>query len=307
MSIVVFGSINMDLTTYLPRLPRPGETLLGRSFQTVPGGKGANQAVAAARLGASVRLIGRIGEDAFGRQHMAAMQQEGINIDGVVRDPGATTGLAVISVDDAGENCIVVISGANMAIEASDVERCALALEGARMLLLQLEIPIESTLAAARAAHQMGVTVVLDPAPACDIPEDLFRMVDVITPNEVEAEALLGSPIAGETDARRALGQLRRKGVASAVVKMGGRGAFFETGEGQGYVPAFPVRAVDTVAAGDAFNGALAVALMEGRPFAEAVRWGAAAGALAVTRAGAMPSLPSRARVEKLLQESRAA
>ena len=304
MSIVVFGSLNMDLTTYLPRLPRPGETLFGRSFQTVPGGKGANQAVAAARLGAPVRLIGRIGEDAFGRQHMAAMRQEGINIAGVLRDEALSTGLAVISVDDAGENCIIVISGANMAIVASDVDRCVMALDEARLLLLQLEIPIEADLTAARAAHERGVTVVLDPSPVRNLPEELLRVVDVITPNEVEAEALLGWPITSEADAGRALGQLRSKGVASVVLKMGGRGAFFETDAGKGYVPAFPVQAVDTVAAGDAFNGALAVALLEGRPLPDAVRWGAAAGALTVTRAGAMPSLPARAAVVRLLEES---
>jgi ribokinase len=169
LSIVVFGSVNMDLTTYLPRLPRPGETLFGRSFLTVPGGKGANQAVAAARLGAPVRLVGRIGQDAFGLEHMAAMEREGINVDGVFRDERSSTGLAVISVDDAGENTITVISGANMAVDGSDVDRCAAALQGARILLLQLEIPVEANLAAARAARRRGVTVVLDPAPARDL------------------------------------------------------------------------------------------------------------------------------------------
>jgi len=303
VSIAVFGSVNMDLTTYVPRLPQPGETLLGHSFLTVPGGKGANQAVAAARLGADVRLIGRVGQDGFGQQHLSSMQQEGVNIEGVYRDGQHSTGLAVISVDDAGENCIIVISGANMAIDETDIGRCEVALEGAKLLLLQLEIPLEANLAAARAARRHGVLVMLDPSPARELPGELFPLLDVITPNEIEAETLLHRPIANEADAMLALSQLRKKGVASVIIKMGAHGAVYETEAGRGHVPAFPVRAVDTVAAGDAFNGGLAIALLEGCAFPEAVRWGAAAGALAVTRAGAMPSLPARAAVMHLLQE----
>jgi len=307
VSVVVLGSLNMDLTTYVPRLPRPGETLLGRTFMMAPGGKGANQAVAAARLGSKVRLFGRVGRDNFGEQHLLAMQQEGVDTLGVVRDNERSTGLAVISVDDSGENCITVISGANMAVGDEDVARCTKVMEEAKVLLLQLEIPLQANLAAAREAHRRGITVILDPAPSGQLPDDLFPLVDVITPNEVEAGPLVGHPVETEADAFAALSALREKGVSAAIIKMGSRGVVFQTGTDRGHAPAFQVNAVDSVAAGDAFNGALATALAEGQSFREAIRWGAAAGALAVTRAGALPSLPRRVDVMQLLQSSRGA
>ena len=307
MSVVVLGSLNMDLTTYVPRLPRPGETLLGRSFMMVPGGKGANQAVAAARLGSNVRLYGRVGRDNFGEEHLLAMRQEGVDTFGVARDDQLATGLAVISVDDSGENCITVISGANMAVGDEDVARCSTGMVEAKILLLQLEIPLMANLAAAREAHRRGITVILDPAPSGELPDDLFPLVDVITPNELEAGALVGHPVETEADAFAALSALRQKGVAAAIIKMGSRGVVFQTDTDRGHAPAFQVNALDSVAAGDAFNGALATALAEGQSFREAIRWGAAAGALAATRAGAFPSLPRRAEVTQLLQSSRRA
>jgi ribokinase len=303
VAIAVFGSVNMDLTTFVPRLPRPGETLFGRSFLTVPGGKGANQAVAAARLGARVSLFGRVGQDSFGDQHLSALEREGVDIEGVYRDGRHSTGLAVISVDDAGENCIIVIAGANMAVDEADVARLSASLEGTRVLLLQQEVPLEANVAAAAAARRRGIAVVLDPAPAREMPQELYPLIDVITPNEREVEPLLGHTISSVAEAAEALSQIRKRGVASAVIKMGGRGAVYETETDRGHIPAFPVVPVDTVAAGDAFNAGLAVALVEGRDFPEAVRWGAAAGALAVTQAGAMPSLPRRADMLRLLGE----
>jgi ribokinase len=302
MSVVVLGSLNMDLTTYVPRLPRPGETLLGRSFKIVPGGKGANQAVAAARLGSEVRLFGRVGRDEFGETHVLAMQQEGVDILGVTRDDLHATGLAVISVEDSGENCITVISGANMAVGDDDVARCTQAMSEANVLLLQLEIPVEANLAAAGEAHRRGLTVILDPAPAGSLPDALFPLIDVITPNEVEAASLVCRPVETEADAFAALSMLRKKGVPTAIIKMGDRGVVYQTASDRGHVSAFQVDAVDSVAAGDAFNGALATALDEGHGFRQAVRWGAAAGALAVTRNGALPSLPRRAEVLELMQ-----
>lgn len=303
MSIAVLGSINMDLTAFVPRLPRPGETLFGHSFLTVPGGKGANQAVAAARLGARVRLFGRVGQDTFGQQHIAAMEQEGVDVAGVYRDDRHPTGLAVINVDDAGENCIIVVAGANTAVDEGDVARFTASLEGTRVLLLQQEIPTEANAAAAAAARRRGILVVLDPAPARELPPELLRLIDVITPNEREVEALLGRTVSDVDEAKEAASQIRRMGVASAVVKMGSHGAVYETDSGRGFVPPFPVVAVDTVAAGDAFNAGLAVALAEGHEFPEAMRWASAAGALAVTKPGAMPSLPRRSELLQLLRE----
>lgn len=303
VKLVVFGNINMDLTTYAARLPRPGETLHGKSFQLAPGGKGANQAAAAARLGVPTQFIGRIGDDDFGRQVIDALRSFGVETS-VHVDPQHSTGLAVISVDEAGENAITAILGANMAMDDSDVARAAQALPEAGLLLLQLEIPLRAILALAAQANQRGIRVVLDPAPAPvdPLPDELIRSLYALTPNEVEAEALVGYPVSDLDSAARAAQQLRGWGVPLAVVKLGDRGAYFATAEDQGHIPPFPVQAVDSVAAGDAFNGALAAALMENRPTREALRWAAAAGALAVTRAGAMPSMPSRAEVEDLLR-----
>ncbi len=309
MTLVVFGSINLDLTAYAPRLPRPGETLLGRSFLTVTGGKGANQAAAAARLGAVTRMIGRVGDDAFGREALAALAAEGIDMAGVAVDSAQRTGLGVICVDDAAENAIIVISGANMALGEPDVARCTQALADARALLLQLEVPLAANLAAARAAHERGVTVILDPAPAPaqPLPADLYPLIDVITPNEVEAEALTGIRPETPEEAARAAADLRARGARAAVIKLGARGAVFAGEAGAGFVPPFPVQAVDSVAAGDAFNGALAAALAAGFPLPEAVRRGAAAGAIAVTRPGALPSMPHRAELDDLLTHGRPA
>jgi ribokinase len=303
MAIVVFGSINMDLTTYVPHLPRPGETLRGESFITVPGGKGANQAVAAARLGGTVSLVGRVGADDFGRDHLRTMEGEGVDTSGVLVDQDHSTGLAVISVDSLGENAIIVISGANMAIEARDVHRCEPLLEGASVLLLQLEVPLPAVFAALRAARERGVRTVLDPAPATPLPEEIFPLIDVITPNEIEVDPLVGFPATEEGAPARAAERLRALGVGSAVIKLGGRGAFLDGEGAQTLVPAFPVNPIDTVAAGDAFNGALAVALDEGLRLKQAVVWGAAAGALATTRQGALPSLPHREDLERMLNE----
>jgi ribokinase len=304
MDLVVFGNINMDLTTYAARLPRPGETLHGNSFQLAPGGKGANQAAAAARLGASTRFFGRVGEDVFGRQAVEALRSYGVDTS-VKVDPQHSTGLAVISVDQAGENAITSILGANMAIDDSDVDRAAQALPGAGLVLLQLEIPLPAVLAMAGRAVARSLPVVLDPAPAPQqpLPAELLRSLYAITPNEVEAEALVGYPVEDLESAARAAQQLRSWGPQLAVIKLGSRGAYFAGPQDEGHIPPFPVLAVDSVAAGDAFNGALAAALLEGRPVREVLRWAAAGGALAVTRAGAMPSMPSRAELEALLKQ----
>ncbi len=304
MHAVVFGSLNMDLTTYAPRLPRAGETLFGSRFQLSAGGKGANQAVAVARLGVETRFFGRVGDDMFGPPALQALRDNGVDAGGVTVDREHGTGLAVIGVDEQAENAITVISGANMALDASDVDRAAAALEGAAVLLLQLEVPLAASQALAELAHGRGVTVVLDPAPAQPLPQAFLAAVDVLTPNEIEAAELVGNSVDSLEAAARAAEAFRARGAGAAVIKLGARGAYFAAADDEGHIGAFPVEAVDTVAAGDAFNGGLAAALTGGLPLREAVRWGAAAGALAVTRPGAVPAMPSADEVTQLLGEA---
>lgn len=302
--IIVFGSINMDLVTKTPRLPIAGETLQGYEFFTAAGGKGANQAVVVAKLGISTRMVGRLGGDDFGRQLLAGLQAAGVHTDGVLVDETISSGVAVITVDDAGENNIVIIAGANGRVNEQDVDRLSNLLIGCSALLLQLEIPLPVVLAAAKTARQAGVTVILDPAPAkANIPPELYPLVDIITPNEIEASQLVGFPIQGQEAATQAATELRQRGVSTVIVKLGAQGVLCATAEETFFVPAFSVQAVDTVAAGDAFNGGLAVALAEGLPLRQAVVWGAAAGAISVTKAGAQPSLPDRDTFDRFLNE----
>ena len=302
-SIIVFGSINMDLVTKTPRLPVAGETLTGHEFFTAGGGKGANQAVAAARLGISTQMVGRLGNDDFGRQLLRHLQAAGVQTDGVLVDETTSSGVAVITVDDAGENNIIIIAGANGRLNETDVERLRSRLPGAAALLMQLEIPMATVQLAAQAAHSAGVPVILDPAPAQDIPDELYPLIDIITPNQLEASQLVGFPVDGQEAAYQASAELQQRGVSTVIVKLGDRGVFCATAEETFFVPAFSIQAVDTVAAGDAFNGALAVALAEGRLLREAVVWGAAAGALSATKAGAQPSLPERETFEAFLKQ----
>ena len=301
MTVVVLGSINMDLTTYVPRLPAPGETLFGSKFITVPGGKGFNQAVAAGRLGAATQFIGRVGEDAFGNGVLDMIADDPVDISGILVDPNNNTGLAVINVDAQAENSIIVISGANMAHDSREVARCREALTAARVFLLQLESPLETSLAAARAARETGALVILDPAPAKPLPPEAYQLCHILTPNELEAEVLVGFRPTDKYEAAQAASILRKRGVETAVIKLGAQGVYYQSSQESGFVEPFPVEAIDTVAAGDAFNGSLAVALAEERPLAEAIRWGAAAGALATTKAGASSAMPTRAELMKLL------
>lgn len=303
MSVMVFGSINMDLTAYVPHLPAMGETLFGTSFITVPGGKGDNQAVAAARLGAKVKFVGRVGTDAFGPEVLKIVAAEKVDVSGVAVDPQKGTGLAVICVDDKADNAIIVISGANMALDQADVQRAALMLEDVSVLCLQMEVPLEASLELAKIGRTRGVKVIFDPAPAMPLDEAAFRLMDVITPNEGETGILVGFRPTNAEEAARAAAILRDRGVGTAIIKLGAQGVYYDSPEGKGFLPPFKVTPVDSVAAGDAFNGGLAVALSEGLNMKEAVRWGAAAGALATTRKGAMPSMPYRADLLKLLEE----
>lgn len=304
MSVVAFGSINMDLVCRVDRLPLPGETIPGGAFFSVPGGKGANQAAACARLGAEVRMVGRVGDDAFGSTLLAGLSGLGVDVRSVIPTPGPS-GVALILVADSGENSIVVVPGANGRVGAADLDRLDEALAGAQTLLLQLEVPLQAVVEAARRAHAHGVRVILDPAPAYPLTEELYRLVDVLTPNEVECSALVGFPVHDLPFAEHAANVLVERGVRQVVIKLGARGAYLHDGKGGELVPGFPVDALDTTAAGDAFNGALAVALGSGRSLREAVRFANAAGAISATRQGAQPSMPARREVEDLLDSRR--
>lgn len=296
--VLVVGSLNMDLVVSVPRHPRPGETLLGGAFQTFPGGKGANQAVAAARLGAPVRMIGRVGADKFGAALLETIQADGVDARFVQQDAQAASGVALITVSADGQNTIVVAAGANGRLSAADVQAAEEAFAGAAVVVLQLEVPLPAVEAAALLGRKHGAAVVLNPAPAQPLGAELLALADYLVPNQTELELLSGEP-----DLERGIGVLLGRGVRNLVVTLGERGARWVSAAGSVDVPAFAVRAVDTVAAGDAFVGAFAAALAEGRPVQDALLRGNAAGALAVTRAGAQPSLPARAGLEAFLRE----
>ncbi len=304
MSIIVFGSINIDLVATTPRLPVAGETLLGEEFFKVSGGKGANQAVALAKLGIPTQIVGRVGADDFGTELVNNLQTSGVQTDNIFVDETVSSGVAIITVSHTGENQIVVIPGANGRVNQEDVERLSHFLPEATTLLLQLEIPITAVVAAAQEARRANIKVILDPAPAqSNLPDELYPLVDIITPNEVEAAQLVGFPVDGEEQAAKAAAVLLERGVKCAIVKLGAKGVFCATAEEKFFVPPFQVHAVDTVAAGDAFNGGLATALSEGLSLHQAVVWGAAAGALATTKPGAQTSLPDRFTFDAFLKE----
>jgi ribokinase len=303
MKILVFGSINMDLTTYSEKLPQPGETLHGTSYITVPGGKGLNQAVACTRMGAELAMVGRVGDDSFGKEVLDLIAKENIDISQITIDKEAGTGLATINVDKNAENVIIVIPGANHTLDSSDVDRAEKLLGDTDILMLQLEVSLKPTYEIARIAKDKGVKVVFDPAPARSIPENVFGLVDFITPNEIETEQLVGIKPTSPDEAAIAASKLREKGADCVIIKLGAQGAYYDLGKEKGFIPAFSVDAIDTVAAGDAFNAGLAVAIAEGKDIPEAVRWGAAAGAIATTRKGALPAMPYREELIKLLKE----
>jgi len=303
MSIVVFGSINMDLIVRTPRLPAPGETLTGHAFLTTPGGKGANQAVACARLGAKTQMVGRVGADLFGDSLRENLNSRGVDATFVATDTNVASGIALIALDDNAENNIIVIPGANGVVGGEDLQCLDHALDQASLLLMQLEIPLAMVLAAAENAKQKNVTVILDPAPACPLPDELYPLVDILTPNETEAEQLIGFPVIERDRVIKAAQILLARGVKQVVIKMGARGAYTANMNGGRFYPAIPVTAIDTVAAGDAFNGALATALSGGKSFDEAMHWGLAGGALAVTKTGAQEAMPERAELVDLLKK----
>lgn len=295
--IYSFGSLNIDLVCQVSQLPQIGETRLGTDFQTVPGGKGANQAVAAARLGASTAMVGRVGDDAFGHSLLASLAGAGVNTEAVQIDPHHS-GIASIAVDAQGQNQIVVVPGANGHVSIVDAQHFARRLHPQDVLLLQFEIPLEAVATAAQIAHQQGATVILDPAPVqTDWPSNLAHHLQVLTPNQSEASALVGWSITDVASAQRAAAQLHGRGIPVVIVKLGAEGVVVVSDQGGFHQPAIAVKAIDTVAAGDAFNGGLAVALSEGKPLVEAVAWATAVAAYAVTQRGAQSAMPTRSQL----------
>jgi ribokinase len=305
-SIVVIGSINMDLVVRAPHVPHPGETVLGHSFATIPGGKGANQAVAAARLGGDCHFVGRIGDDAFGQQLLAGMKTVGIDCDHVDITEGVATGVALIVVDELGENAITVASGANSQLSIQDIEAAKPLIASAKVCLLQLEIPLETASYAIRLARSLGVEVILDcaPAPAAEkVPQTLFD-ADIITPNETEAMILTGEPAAGKRESRLVAAALVERGARNVVLKLGEKGALCYDGSRFEHVPAFRIKPIDTTAAGDAFSAALAVCRAKRMSLAEAVRYANAAGAAACLKFGAQPAMPTADEVRSLMMDA---
>jgi ribokinase len=298
--VVVVGSTNTDMTVRVPRLPAPGETISGGDFRVTGGGKGANQAVAAARAGASVLFVTALGTDDIGDRAFQSLAAEAIDLRFVRRVADAPSGIALILVDDAGENVIAVAAGANAALRPEDVEAIETAVEPGDVVLVQLEIPPSTVEAAAALAHRRGARVILNPAPARPLPDPLLAAVSVLTPNEHEAVALAARG-GGIVDLERMAAALHDRGVPDVLITLGAAGVLVSSAAGSLRIPAFAVEAVDTTAAGDVFNGALAVALIEGLTLTDAVRFASAAAAISVTRPGARASAPHRAEIDAWL------
>lgn len=299
--IIVVGSSNTDMIIQVPRIPGPGETVVGGKFSTAAGGKGANQAVAAARAGSDVTFIARVGKDHFGEEAVRGFAENNINIDFVTIDETVPSGIAEIFVADDGENSIAVALGANANLSPSDVEKARSEIASSDVLLLQLEMPMETVKKAIFLGKEFGLKVILNPAPAGAIDDEALRQVTILTPNESEAEFLTGVPVRNEADARKAAHMLLKKDVPLVIITLGSDGVLVASRESMIRIPAFPVKAVDTTGAGDVFNGALAVAVAEKRPLRDAVRFAGAAAALSVTKLGAQPSVPWKEEIESFL------
>ncbi|MGB5848317.1 MAG: ribokinase [Ignavibacteriaceae bacterium] len=301
MNIVVVGSSNTDMILKVPRIPKPGETILGGRFTTAAGGKGANQAVAAARAGGKITFIARIGDDIFGQQARRGFESDNINVEFLKIDNKEPSGVALIYVDEKGENSIGVASGANAALSTNDVEEAEEKIKSADILLMQLETPLETVNRAADIAKQAGVKVILNPAPACQLDDSLLSTLSVITPNESEAGLLTGIIVDDISGAEHAASRLLEKDLDTVIITLGSKGAYFKTRDHSELVPGFNVDAVDATGAGDVFNGALAVAMAENKPIGDAVLFANAAAALSVTKLGAQPSAPLKKDIDKLL------
>jgi len=302
--IVVVGSLNMDLVVRTPHLPRPGETILGHEFMMAPGGKGANQTVAAAKLGATVHMVGRVGGDDFGRALRGNLRAAGADDAYVFTEDSAATGIAIIEVEDSSQNTIVVAPGANAHVTRADVDAARSTITSAQAVIAQLEIPLDTVLYAMRLAHGANVLTALNPAPAQPLPVELLPLIDLLVPNETEASLLTGIEVKDETRAEQAAQKLHECGARVVVITLGERGAIVLDQQGARRIPPFRVKAIDTTAAGDAFVGALAAAYAAGRDLDTALCEASAAGALAATKLGAQPSLPTRAELDEFLKRA---
>lgn len=296
--IIVVGSSNTDMVVHTSHLPAPGETILGGKFLMNQGGKGANQAVAVKRLGGDLLFVARVGNDVLGQQTLRVFQNEGIETSYIALDNETPSGVALISVDQYAENCIVVASGANMLLGQEDIDSMEKEMLVGDILLMQLEIPLSDKEYAARKAYEKGVKVVLNPAPACSLPESLFQYLYMITPNRIEAEMLTGVKINSKEDVAMAAGVLYRKGVKNIIITLGSEGSFVREGEKTYYVDAYKVVPVDTTAAGDTFNGAVCVGVSEGMSLEQAVLFASKASSISVTRMGAQSSIPYRKELD---------
>jgi ribokinase len=299
--VAVVGSLNIDLVVELDRMPDPGETVFGSRLERHPGGKGLNQAVAAARLESEVHMVGAVGDDGSGDWLMDVVRREGIRFDGITTVKG-TSGTALIEVDATGENRIIVIPGANDLVTPSGVADYLQSLPGVDVVLTQGEVPIEVMQAAIDTGRKIGAQVIMNPAPVREYPKELLANVDILVPNESEAQQMTGMPTDNMVDAVEAAQVLQERGPGCVIITRGDKGAVWSSADGSGQAAAFKVSAVDTVAAGDAFCGGLAAGLARGSSLADALRWASAAGALATTTRGAVPSLPSLAQVSELLE-----
>ncbi|OGO77807.1 MAG: ribokinase [Clostridiales bacterium GWB2_37_7] len=300
--ITVIGSLNMDLVTYTGRMPVVGETIMGRSFKQIPGGKGANQADAIAKLGAEVRMIGCVGSDVMGNILMEALKNDGVDITQIKKIEGVSTGIASITVDSAANNCIIVVSGANNMLSIQDIQAAYDAIQTSEVVVAQLEVPLDTVKFALKTAKQLGKLTILNPAPASELDDDFLANVDILVPNDTELEMISGIQVKNENDVKKAAQVLMNKGVKELIVTLGSKGCIHINESGVKAYPAYKVNAVDTTAAGDSFIGAVAVAINEGKSFEEAIYFATAVGALTVTKEGAQSSLPLRAVVENFIK-----
>ncbi|QUH25839.1 ribokinase [Serpentinicella alkaliphila] len=302
--IVVVGSLNMDLVTYTNRMPVIGETIIGKSFKQIPGGKGANQADAIAKLGSTVRMIGCVGEDVMGETLLESLYKDGVDISMVKRVKGVATGIASITVDSSANNSIIVVPGANNMLSIEDIKEYEQAIQDSDIVVAQLEVPIETVKYVIKSAKLKGKITILNPAPAAELDDDLLSYVDILIPNKTELELLSGLQVSDDNDLYHATQVLLNKGVRDLIVTLGSKGCVHINNSGTRVYPAYKVQAIDTTAAGDSFIGAIAVGLSEGMSYEQVIPFATAVGALTVTKEGAQSSMPLRSEVEAFTRKN---